>query len=94
MVFDNLQDFINKVNPSITPDTRPNSPNISQISDLHSSIHKGCSCSRAQRIQIANNAYKNIGAVITPIEQVWLKSLFNNEEIVFKDNEQIFFNIP
>jgi len=94
MIFENLDDFVAKINPFIFPEERKKYINVVKISDLHANIPKGCGCTRNQRTQAALNAYRSVPKDFTVEEQMWLKSLFNNEEVIFKENNDIFFEIP
>lgn len=92
MIFEDITNFTQKVSPSVGDNERQAYGNIAKVCDLFYSIHKGCGCSRNQRIEAANNSYKNL-VNMTDEEKMWVKGLFNGEELVFKHDNNIFLTI-
>lgn len=84
MVFNNLNDFIDKTK---TLDVN-NSVNLKSIIDFWHGLNKGCGCTRSHRQNQINNLYQIFYQRLNPEEIQLLKTFFKVEEIIFKDGEK------
>lgn len=90
MEFQSLTHFIqNTEKLNVSNDT----PHIKMVIDSFHAINKGCSCTRQNRIQNANNLYSSLFSNLTELEKIFLKASFPNQPIIFKDGDKFLGQI-
>ncbi len=81
-----LTEFAGKLNPLITLELRQIYPNISNVVDTYNGIHKGCSCTRKNRIANTQALFNDLLNKMTPDEKTWLTSILE-KSIIAKDDQ-------